>query len=92
MSALLEIGFRHPLQEIQNVTVKFWDSVLVPAFAKDNTDVPRVLKEAREKCAQMPDTSCTIPHLATRQLCVMLEPLHAVPFALPEETDKVCII
>jgi hypothetical protein len=92
MSALLEIGFRHPLQEIQNVTVTFWDNVVVPAFARDNTNVPRVLKEAREKCRQMSDTSCIVPHSATSQLGAKVEPLQSVPFALPEETNKVCIM
>jgi hypothetical protein len=88
MSALLEVGFRHPLQEIQNVTVTFWDNVVVPAFARDNTNVPRVLKEAREECGQTPDTSRS----ATSQLCAKVKPLQAVPFALPEETNKVCIM
>jgi hypothetical protein len=95
MSALLEVGFRHPLQEIRNTTVTFWDSIVVPAFAKDNTNVPKVLKEAREKCGQTPDTSCIVPDNTTSQLGDKIEPLDTVPaavFALPEETNKVCII
>jgi hypothetical protein len=95
MSAILEVGFRHPLQEIQNVTVTFWDDIVVPAFAKDNTNVPKVLKEAREKCGQTPDASCIVCYSTTSQPGDKVEPLSTVPvavFALPEETNKVCII
>jgi hypothetical protein len=92
MSALLESGFGHPLQEIRNTTVTFWDNIVVPAFAKDNTNVPRALKDARQKCGQMTDTSCTIPQSATSQLGDKVEPSHTVPFALPEETNKVHVI
>lgn len=95
MSAILEVGFRHPLQEIRNITVTFWDNVVVPAFVIDNTNVPKVLKEARGKCGKTPDTSCVVPHITASQLEDKVEPLGTVPvalFALPEETNKVCII
>jgi hypothetical protein len=100
MSALLEAGFRHPLEEIRNITGKFWDSVVVPAFAKDNTNVPQVLKEAREnyaeKCGQTPNIFCIVSDNASDSTFSQLDdkgkPLDSAVFALPEETDKVCII
>jgi hypothetical protein len=91
MSAILEVGFRHPLQEIRDVTITFWDNIVVPAFAKDNTNVPKVLKEAREKCGQTPDTSFIVPYATASQPGDKFEPLSTVPvavFALPEETNK----
>jgi hypothetical protein len=95
MSAILEVGFRHPLQEIRNITVTFWDNILVPAFANDSTNVPKVLKEARENCGQTPDAACVAPEITASQLDDKVEPLTTVPiavFALPEETNKVCKI
>ena len=50
MSALLEAGFQHSDMVIRDVTVKFWDGTLAPAFDMDKTDIPQALKEAREKC------------------------------------------
>jgi hypothetical protein len=99
MSALLEAGFRHPLEEIRNITVTFWDSIVVPAFAIDSTNVPQVLKEAREKCGQAQNISCIVSDNASdgtfSQLDDKGKSIDLIPdalFELPEETDKVCII
>ncbi|KDR08759.1 Telomere-associated protein RIF1 [Zootermopsis nevadensis] len=98
MSALLEAGFRHPVEEIRHVTTKFWDNVVIPAFAKDNTNVPQVLKEARKnysgKSGQIPNIFCIVSDDVSdtfSQLDAKGKPLDSVPdaiFVLPEETEK----
>jgi hypothetical protein len=95
MSALLEAGFSHPQQAIRDTTVTFWDNIVVPAFAKDNTDAPEVLKEARKKCEQTRGTSCVMPDSTCNLVDDKENPcdsISAAVFAFPEETDEVCTV
>jgi hypothetical protein len=96
MTELLEAGFRHPLEEIRNLTINFWDNFIVPACAKDNTDVPQVLMEAREnyaeKCGQTSNIFCVVSDNTSDSTFSQLGDTGRpeAMFALPEETDKVC--
>ncbi|XP_069683909.1 serine-rich adhesin for platelets-like [Periplaneta americana] len=99
MSGLLEAGFKHPQEEIRCTAATFWDKIIIPAFAMDNTSVPQALKEARAKC-QIPSTSSKSGN-STDTNCKqsdekekvvekekMIEPVDKTVFALPEDLSK----
>jgi hypothetical protein len=95
MTVLVEAGFKLPQQEIRHTTITFWENIVVPAFAKDNTDAPEFLKEARRKSEQTVNTSYVVRDSTCSLVDYKEKPSdsHSVAvYAFPEETVEVCTV
>ncbi|PSN48724.1 hypothetical protein C0J52_08796 [Blattella germanica] len=99
MSGLLEAGLKHSDIEIRTLTVGFWDKIVVPAFARDQTNTPRTLKNARDMCVvkeTVPENMPTLgdeeamdeTFMTTNNNGISLSSLSGKVFELSNETEK----